>query len=228
MSRASKKFDEQLFNLKLSGELSGLPVNFVDALNRALLESHETGADWSPMYFVDHQLALLRHRRVVEADRIGREVWQIHQGESVTPEFVREILVPEAMEQIGVIEGYITDARATGDVTWEPAWAYLASELGKLKSETVNRYAREIKALELANQGESSVAQNIIGRNIDRLKTECGWSLDVLADKTGIDKKLVHSHVHGKHKPNPKTLKEYAQAFTKQLGRQITANNLKE
>jgi hypothetical protein len=122
-SKSSKKFDEQSFNLKLSEELSDLPVNFVDALNRALLESHETGADWSPKYFVDIQLVLLRERRLVGADRVGREVWEIQQAELITPGFIRKILVPKVMEQIAVIEGYISDARATGNGTWEPTWA---------------------------------------------------------------------------------------------------------
>lgn len=146
-SRASEKFDEQVFNLKLSVELSDLPINFVDAINRTLLDNHETGADWSPRYFVDTQLALLRERRLVGADRVGREVWQIHLGELITPEFIRKILVPKALEQIATVEAYISDARATGNVTWEPEWEYLMKELGKLKSETVNNYGREIEEL---------------------------------------------------------------------------------
>lgn len=99
-----------------------------------------------------------------------------------------------------------------------------------------------------AKQAESSLAQNNgkttqrvvdgkptaddlkvrIGRNIEKLRKECGWSLDKLADKTGIDKKAILSHVHGKSKPNPGTQKEYAQAFAKELNRLITANNLEE
>jgi transcriptional regulator with XRE-family HTH domain len=67
-----------------------------------------------------------------------------------------------------------------------------------------------------------------IARNIEKLKTECGWSYEQLADATGIDKKLVLSHTHRKHKPNPKTLRDYAQAFSKELNRSITANNLEE
>jgi hypothetical protein len=67
-----------------------------------------------------------------------------------------------------------------------------------------------------------------IGRNIDKLRKECGWSLDRLCAKTGIDKKAILSHVHGKSKPNPNTLKEYAQAFAKELNRSITANTLEE
>lgn len=71
-------------------------------------------------------------------------------------------------------------------------------------------------------------AKTRIGQNIDRLRKECGWSHEALADATGIDKKLVLAHVHRKHKPNPKTLREYAQAFSKELNRSITPNNLDE
>ncbi len=67
-----------------------------------------------------------------------------------------------------------------------------------------------------------------IGRNIDKLRKECGWSLDKLAEKTGIDKKAILSHVHGESKPNPKTQREYAQAFTKELNRAINANSLED
>lgn len=60
------------------------------------------------------------------------------------------------------------------------------------------------------------------GPNIDRLRKECGWSFDQLAKETGIDKKLILSHVNKGTKPHPRIMKEYAQAFTKKLGRQIT------
>lgn len=65
-----------------------------------------------------------------------------------------------------------------------------------------------------------------IGANIERFRKECGWSLDVLTRKTGIDKKAILSHVHGRSKPNPRTLKEYAQAFSKELQEKITVNDL--
>ena len=77
----------------------------------------------------------------------------------------------------------------------------------------------------------STAADNIkmrVGQNIEKLKKESGWSFDKLAEKTGIDKKTILSHVHGKSKPHPKTQREYAQAFAKELNRAITANNLEE
>jgi hypothetical protein len=84
------------------------------------------------------------------------------------------------------------------------------------------------QAAESKRPNENEDAKSRIGRNIERLKTECGWSYEQLADATGIDKKLVLCHTHRKHKPNPKTLREYAQAFSKELNRPVTANNLEE
>jgi len=66
------------------------------------------------------------------------------------------------------------------------------------------------------------------GRNIDTLRKECGWSFEELAAKTGIDKKLVLSHVNKSTKPRPRTLREYAQAFTRELERRITPADLEE
>ncbi len=71
-------------------------------------------------------------------------------------------------------------------------------------------------------------AQVRTGQNIDRLRKECGWSFDVLADKTGIDKKLTLSHVNKGTKPGPRIMKEYAQAFTKELGRQVSVADLEK
>jgi hypothetical protein len=67
-----------------------------------------------------------------------------------------------------------------------------------------------------------------IAGNIQRLRKDCGWSLDGLADKTGIDKKQVVSHVNGKNEPSPKNKKFYADAFSKALGRPIAASDLEK
>jgi DNA-binding XRE family transcriptional regulator len=66
-----------------------------------------------------------------------------------------------------------------------------------------------------------------IGSQIDFFRRECGWSYDKLAGKTGIDKKQIIAHVHGRAKPRPQTIKEYAQAFSKELEREITPANLR-
>jgi len=72
-----------------------------------------------------------------------------------------------------------------------------------------------------------SVHRNITGRNIDRLRRECGWSFDDLAEKTGLDKKLVLGHVNEGKGAHPSTLKIYADAFAKGLDRKVTVSELK-
>ncbi len=49
-----------------------------------------------------------------------------------------------------------------------------------------------------------------------------------LAQKTGLDKKAILNDVHRRSKPNPRTKREYAQAFAKELRRAITANDLEQ
>jgi ribosome-binding protein aMBF1 (putative translation factor) len=77
-------------------------------------------------------------------------------------------------------------------------------------------------------ESKSTNGTTAIGRNIDRLRKECGWSLDKLAKETGIDKKSILSHVNRGARPIPRILREYAQAFSKELGRRITAPDLEK
>ena len=67
-----------------------------------------------------------------------------------------------------------------------------------------------------------------IGQNIDRLRKESGWSYDDLAAETGIDKKLILSHVNKGARPIPRILREYAQAFSKRLERKIIVPDLEK
>jgi len=71
-------------------------------------------------------------------------------------------------------------------------------------------------------------SEKLVGSNIDQLRKDCGWSLNTLAQKTGIDKKLILNHVNKGARPHPSTLKDYAQAFSKELGRTITASDLEK
>jgi hypothetical protein len=98
-------------------------------------------------------------------------------------------------------------------------------------SEEWHKLAKAIADAQAETRQPQSVKRSVdwrIGRNIDKLRNECGWSFDKLAEKTGIDKKLILSHVNRGAKPHPSTMREYAQAFAKELNRQITANDLKE
>jgi len=64
------------------------------------------------------------------------------------------------------------------------------------------------------------------GRNVDRMRKECGWSFDQLADKTGLDKKLILGHVNDGKGARPNTVRTYAEAFTKKLNRTVTVAEL--
>jgi hypothetical protein len=66
-----------------------------------------------------------------------------------------------------------------------------------------------------------------LGENIDSLRLECGWSFDLLAEKTGLNKQLILGHVNEGKGCYPGTLKKYADAFSKALNRIITVADLK-
>jgi hypothetical protein len=63
-------------------------------------------------------------------------------------------------------------------------------------------------------------------RNIDRLRKECGWTFEQLAARTGLDKKLILGHVNQGKRARVKTLKVYADAFTKELKRPVKVSDL--
>ena len=64
--------------------------------------------------------------------------------------------------------------------------------------------------------------KTVLGRNIDRLRNECGWSFDELAKAIELDKKALLAHVNKGATPRPSTLKTYADAFSEKLGRTVT------
>jgi len=65
-----------------------------------------------------------------------------------------------------------------------------------------------------------------LGRNINRLRKECGWSYDDLAKVTDIHKTLIIGHVsHGKG-ATPQTLVAYTSAFSEKLGRLVEVAEL--
>lgn len=81
---------------------------------------------------------------------------------------------------------------------------------------------------ELLSPNAAASETTAIGRNIDALRRESGWSFNKLADETGIDKKSILSHVNKGVRPTPRILKEYAQAFSRALGRKIIAPDLEK
>jgi hypothetical protein len=135
MRGASKGFDEQLFKLKASQLSHEMQIEHEALGKNARSEAQKAGGSVL-RYIADRELVHLRER--MEAiDRICREVWQ-SQGETVTPEFVRDILAPKVMGQIGLVE-VLAKSRATDGHHREPTWTHVAREVGKLKSEIANR-----------------------------------------------------------------------------------------
>jgi hypothetical protein len=65
-----------------------------------------------------------------------------------------------------------------------------------------------------------------LGRNVDRLRKECGWTFDDLATATDLDRTSVLGHVNKGRGARPSTLTAYADAFTEKLGRPVTVVEL--
>jgi hypothetical protein len=68
--------------------------------------------------------------------------------------------------------------------------------------------------------------KGILARNIDRLRRDCGWSFDLLSEKTGLDKKLILGHVNEGKPAQVRTVKTYADTFAKALSRPVSAAEL--
>jgi hypothetical protein len=68
--------------------------------------------------------------------------------------------------------------------------------------------------------------KSALGRNVDRFRKECGWSFDDLSNTTKIDKKTILRHVNDGGSAYPRTVKRYADAFSKRLGRAVSTEEL--
>jgi helix-turn-helix protein len=128
---------------------------------------------------------------------------------------VRRAQQPDATFSQGFRGGNATDS--------ELEYGRLALWVDKLVSEALRR---GIPLPLVESHPEKAGAATRIGQNIERFRKDCGWSLNELADKTGIDKKQVVSHVNAKSRPHPRNLKVYADALSKGLGTKITVNDL--
>jgi hypothetical protein len=93
---------------------------------------------------------------------------------------------------------------------------------------TGDTHVRLVQNMPAAVTPVVKISSTRVGKNIDTLRKECGWSFDKLAGETGIDKKSILAHVNKGTRPRPRILKEYAQAFSKALGRNITAPDLEK
>ena len=148
MDGLSQRFDRQLFTLKLSELAHQMQTKSVASDRKA-----SSGATSSILLnIVEGQLALLSEW-LGGVDRICRDVWQI-QGEAVTPDFVREVLLPEA---IVLIEGWkgtamssieLCAVRTRRNQYLQAAQDHLAREINALKSNVSTKYEIEARTLE--------------------------------------------------------------------------------
>lgn len=79
------------------------------------------------------------------------------------------------------------------------------------------RLQRKIEGLE--HSRKSAVLS--IGKQIDRLRDECGLSIEELSEKVGIHPTNVSRHIHDESVPSRTTLPKYNRAFSKLLNREI-------
>ncbi len=174
METPSQKFDRQLFALKLSELSNEMQAQSVMSDREASSEARKLGGS-RLLNIVDSQLALLREWGQ-GIDRICREVWQI-QGEAVTPEFVRNVLVPEAMSLIEARKGVVMSnieltALRTRDISLQPAQRHLVMEINALKSKVGTKYEIEARTLEHKNATSAGITQagappqEVVGRGV--------------------------------------------------------------
>jgi len=156
-----------------------------------------------------------------KADRRFAQDWIDHSCGAIEPEVKRQLersaewqQFQEALLQVAesqvtrdpTVDRYVKDK--TGTVTRDSAQSQLTSEPGAERDLWQKSYS------------------TCLGRNLDVLRLESGWSFDEMAVATGIDKKLILGHVNKGKNAIPSTLATYATAFTDKLGRSVTVAEL--
>lgn len=66
-----------------------------------------------------------------------------------------------------------------------------------------------------------------IGDRIERLRLDCGWSVEDLAAQVKLKESSVDNHRKHRSQPRGRTLQEYARVFSEKLGRPITVAELR-
>jgi ribosome-binding protein aMBF1 (putative translation factor) len=60
-----------------------------------------------------------------------------------------------------------------------------------------------------------------VGDQIQRLRRECNWTIERLAEKVGLDESTVKRHLAGKQTAHLSTISLYQQAFSKALKKDV-------
>jgi hypothetical protein len=162
----------------------------------------------------------------------GAAQWELLRVEPRVNESVRHLLIAaEDTKFVGRSRGFLSESkRVLTEVQNSPEMHAYRSRLTELYDKTACGVTPIGADGARSSQQKHSTAPSShptpLGRNIDRLRMQIGWSFDELAAAADIEKKLVLGHVNKGTKAHPSTLKKYATAFSKGLGSTITTNQL--
>lgn len=130
-----------------------------------------------------------------------------------------------------------TGARLAGYTGENPATYWLDRIYPEGQADGLSLDLREASADECqrlineARNGSDEVEEESalppIAQNIKRLREECCLTQEQLADKVGVDKRRIQEHESGKKTPRLQSCKDYAQAFSKELGRKLSGHELR-
>ena len=139
---------------------------------------------------------------------------------------------PKWNETIGALVGAFQGARSLNGVQFSNGLSHLIDHLRGQTPQSNTNDERSIepnpKRTNKGDEPKEAPRASRIGPNINALRKECGWSFAELSKASGIDRKLILSHVNKGAKPTPRIMKEYAETFTKRLGRRVTAPDLEK
>jgi hypothetical protein len=159
MNEIWKRFDDRFFVLKLAEPVRQMHEEIESRRRKVQFERRETGQGEGVGLFhalVESDLDVLREFLERDIDRICREVWR-KQGNSVTAEFVRVVLVGTVFNTIetrtGAIKSGIEEMakRQNISVHLSSVRDHLARAIIRLKDTVSNRYEVEARELEYEN-----------------------------------------------------------------------------
>lgn len=131
------------------------------------------------------------------------------------------------LEPTLLLPGPKLEARAKIDVAMENTAHYLVRMAGKLLKVGSVEAQRVIEVAALPSPTTPQRQyKTMVGKNIDALRLECGWTFVDLAVAVDLAKTSVLAHVNRGARPRPETLSNYAIVFSEKLERQITVENL--
>jgi hypothetical protein len=72
----------------------------------------------------------------------------------------------------------------------------------------------------------ATAAPETIAQQIQRLREECRWSVEQLAESSGLSPRQVARHISGESTPHPRNIHAYERAFSKRLKREVVLNQM--